>query len=137
MSQRDILQSMLEFNKHRFVAPISYVIEASFISRFIEEFWGRVWLWYPASCLSIPCSENAFLDLLAVWRLSNKSKTLYNGMLIRYMLYSAGLRNGHIWDICMLSCQICSVCNETNQQYGRSYNLFGHKSFVKSIAFRV
>lgn len=51
-----------ELNKHRFVVPISYLKDPLFqdLLRRSEEEYGFD---YPAGCLSIPCSENAFLDV--------------------------------------------------------------------------
>ncbi|KAL2460018.1 SAUR-like auxin-responsive protein family [Abeliophyllum distichum] len=51
-----------ELNKHRFVVPISYLKHPLFqdLLKRSEEEYGFD---YPASCLSIPCSENAFLDV--------------------------------------------------------------------------
>ncbi|CAI9765470.1 unnamed protein product [Fraxinus pennsylvanica] len=51
-----------ELNQHRFVVPISYLKHPLFqdlLGRSEEEYGYD----YPASCLSIPCSQNAFLDV--------------------------------------------------------------------------
>lgn len=51
-----------ELDKYRFVVPISYLKHPLFqdlLRRSEEEYCYD----YPASCLSIPCSQNAFLDV--------------------------------------------------------------------------
>ncbi|CAI9769839.1 unnamed protein product [Fraxinus pennsylvanica] len=51
----------VKLTKHRFVIPISYLKDplSQDLSRRPEEEYGFD---YPGGCLSIPCSENAFLD---------------------------------------------------------------------------